>query len=167
MPSLETLIETITDCQITGATRTLVQNRAEPILDEHVVTPLNPVQVSPYILQPNVGSNLIPLGTHEAELLRRLNEMEDLIKRIPGMPTPIKKSSVNLYVDSPFTDNIALVEMPQKFGFSNIKLYNRTTDPDDHIAQYKQRMFTTAIPRDMREACMCKGFRSSLIELAL
>ena len=64
--------------------------------------------------------------------------MEDLIKRIPGMPAPIKKSFVNLYADSPFTDNIALVEMPQKFNFPNIKLYDGTTYPDDHIAQYKQ-----------------------------
>ena len=53
--------------------------------------------------------------------------------------------------------------MPQKFSFPNMKLYGRTTDPDDHIAQYKQQMFTTTILRDLREACICKGFRSSLI----
>ncbi|KAL5563293.1 hypothetical protein UlMin_033040 [Ulmus minor] len=57
--------------------------------------------------------------------------------------------------------------MPRKFSFPNMKLYDGTTDPDDHIAQYKQRMFTTAIPRDLREACMCKGFGSSLIGPAL
>ena len=93
------------------------------------------------------------LRTHEAELQRRLNEMEDLIRRIPGVPAPMKKSSVNSYVDSPFTDNIALVEMPRKFSFPNMKLYDGTIDPDDHIAQYKQRMFTTTILRDLREAC--------------
>ncbi|OVA11543.1 hypothetical protein BVC80_5069g1 [Macleaya cordata] len=48
-----------------------------------------------------------------------------------------------------------------------MKLYDGTTDPDDHIAQYKQRMFTAAIPRDLREVCMCKGFGSSLIGPAL
>ena len=83
------------------------------------------------------------------------------------MPTLIKKSFVNSYADSPFTDNIALVEMPQKFSFPNIKLYEGTTYSDDHIAQYKQRMFTTAILRDLREVCMCKGFGSSLIGPAL
>ena len=93
--------------------------------------------------------------------------MEDLIRRITGIPTPIKKISVNSYADSPFTYNIALVEMPQKFSFPTMKLYEGTTNPDDHIAQYKQRMFTTAIPRDLREVCMCKGFGSSLIGPAL
>ena len=83
------------------------------------------------------------------------------------MPAPIKKSSVNLYVDSLFIDNIALVEMPQKFSFPNMNLYDGTTDPDDHIAQYKQRMSTTTIPRDLREACVCKGFGSNLIGPAL
>ena len=93
--------------------------------------------------------------------------MEDLIRRIPGIPTPIKKSSVNSYMDSPFTVNIALVEMPWKFSFPNMKLYNGTIDLDDHITQYKQIMFTMAIPRDLREACMCKRFASSLIGLDL
>ena len=140
-----------------------MQNRAEPISDEHVVILLNPVQVSSDIQRRNAGSNPIPLKTHDTELQRILNEMEDLIRRIPGMPAPIKKSSFNSYADSSFIDNIALVKMPQKFSFPNIKLYDGTKDPDDHIAQYKQRMFTTAISRDLREACMCKGFGSSLI----
>ena len=93
--------------------------------------------------------------------------MEALIQRIPGMPAPIKKSAVSCYADSPFVDDIALVEMPKKFNFPNMKMFDGTSDPDDHIAQYRQRMFTVAIPRDMREACMCKGFGSSLIGPAL
>ena len=76
----------------------------------------------------------IPSNTHEAELQHQLNEMEDLIRRILGIPAPIKKSSINSYADSPFTDNIALVEMPRKFSFPNMKLYNGTADLDDHIA---------------------------------
>ena len=64
-------------------------------------------------------------------------------------------------------DAIALVEMLAKFSFPSMKLYDGTTDSDDHVSQYKQRMFTIAIPRDLREACMCKGFGSSLISPAL
>ncbi|KAK1563896.1 hypothetical protein Q3G72_034840 [Acer saccharum] len=93
--------------------------------------------------------------------------MEALIQRIPGVPAPIKKSTANSFTDSPFVDAIALIEMPRKFNFPNIKQYEGTTDPDDHIAQYKQRMFTAAIPRDLREACMCKAFGSSLSGSAL
>ncbi|KAL5738133.1 hypothetical protein ACOSP7_030894 [Xanthoceras sorbifolium] len=79
------------------------------------------------------------------------------------MPVLIKKSSINIFVDSPFVDSIALVEMPKKFSFPDMKRYDGTTDPDDHIAQYRQRMFMAAIPSDLQEACMCKGFRCSLI----
>ncbi|KAK0575202.1 hypothetical protein LWI29_035397 [Acer saccharum] len=93
--------------------------------------------------------------------------MEALIQRIPGVPAPIKKSTANSFADSPFVDAIALMEMPKKFNFPNMKQYEGTTDPDDHIAQYKQRMFTAAIPRDLREACMCKAFGSSLSGPAL
>ncbi|XP_057774797.1 uncharacterized protein LOC130993776 [Salvia miltiorrhiza] len=57
--------------------------------------------------------------------------------------------------------------MPRKFNFPHMKMFDGASDPDDHIAQYRQRMFTVAIPRDMREACMCKGFGSSLIGPAL
>ena len=49
------------------------------------------------------------------------------------MPSLIKKRAVNFYVDFLFTDNITLVEMPIKFSFRNMKLYEGTLDPDDHI----------------------------------
>ncbi|KAK2645890.1 hypothetical protein Ddye_021085 [Dipteronia dyeriana] len=88
--------------------------------------------------------------------------MKALIQRIPGVLTPIKKRTVNSFTDSPFVDVITLVEMPRKFNFPNMKQYEGMTNPDDHIAQYKQRIFTAAIPRDLREACMCKAFGSSL-----
>ena len=59
-------------------------------------------------------------------------------------------------------DAIALVEMSKKFVFSLIRMYDDTTDPNDHIASYKQRIFTVAIPRKLCKPCMCKGFGSSL-----
>ena len=88
--------------------------------------------------------------------------MEALIQKISAVPAPIKRSNANSFTDSPFVDAIVLVEMPKKFSFPNMKQYEGTTDSDDHIAQYKQRMFTAAIPRDLREVCMCKAFGSSL-----
>ena len=38
------------------------------------------------------------------------------------------------------------LEMPKKFSFLNMKMYDGMTDPTDHIVSYKQRMFTSAIP---------------------
>lgn len=88
--------------------------------------------------------------------------MEALIQKIPGVPVPTKKSLPHSYVDSPFVDSIALIKMPRKFSFLNMKMYDSTNDPIDHIAYYKQRMFTAAIPLEQREACMCKSFSFSL-----
>ncbi|KAL0886329.1 hypothetical protein Bca101_010312 [Brassica carinata] len=57
--------------------------------------------------------------------------------------------------------------MPRKFSFPSIKTYNGTNDPNDHIAQYKQRMLAVALPKESCEATMCKGFGSTLIGPAL
>ncbi|KAL5850137.1 hypothetical protein ACOSQ4_008150 [Xanthoceras sorbifolium] len=83
------------------------------------------------------------------------------------MPASIRKSSINSFTDSPFVNAIALVEMPRKLSFPNMKQYNGMTDPDDHIAQYRQCIFMVVINRDLQEACMCKEFRSSLVGPAL
>ena len=64
-------------------------------------------------------------------------EMEALIQKILGVLAPIKKSFPHSYADSAFVDSIALVEMPKKFSFLNMKMYEGTTDPTDHIASCK------------------------------
>ena len=57
--------------------------------------------------------------------------------------------------------------MPRKFSFPSIKAYDGTTDLDDHIAQYRQRMLAVALPKGSREATMCKCFSSTLTGPAL
>ncbi|KAF3591350.1 hypothetical protein DY000_02021519 [Brassica cretica] len=48
-----------------------------------------------------------------------------------------------------------------KFSFPSIKVYDGTTDPD------RQRMLAVALPKEWREATMCKGFGSNLTGPAL
>ncbi|KAK3193134.1 hypothetical protein Dsin_024444 [Dipteronia sinensis] len=125
---------------------------------------------TPVSLQSTSNLVTVDTGLHlfaDSKLSHRFTEMEAIIHRIPGVPALIKKSTANSFANSSFVDAIALVEMPRKFNFSNMKQFEGTTDPDDHITQYKQRMLTTAIPRDLREACMCKAFGSSLSGPAL
>lgn len=69
-----------------------------------------------------------------------------MIQKIQGVPTPIKKSLPNSYADSPFVDSITLIERPKKLSFLNMKIYDWTIDPMDHIVSYRQRMFTATIP---------------------
>ena len=95
---------------------------------------------TPVLLQSTLG--LVKSGSDSStianlEFSRRFVEMEALIQRIPGVSALIKRSNVNSFADSPFVDAIALVEIPKKFSFLNIKQYEGTIDLDDHIVQYK------------------------------
>ncbi|KAF2575041.1 hypothetical protein F2Q70_00002755 [Brassica cretica] len=65
----------------------------------------------------------------------RLDAMQSMVKRLPGVAPPIRKSNPESYADTPFTDEITLIEMPWKFSFPSIKAYNGTTNPNDHVAQ--------------------------------
>ena len=47
------------------------------------------------------------------------------------------------------------------------KLYDGTTDPVDHVAQYKQKMWQLPIPASSMEATMCKSFGATLCGPAL
>ncbi|KAF2531224.1 hypothetical protein F2Q70_00030006 [Brassica cretica] len=98
---------------------------------------------------------------------KRFDAMQSMVERLPGVAPPIRRSNPDSYTDTPFAEEIASVEMPRKFSFPNIKMYDGIGDPDDHIAQYKQRMLAVALPKESREATMCKGFGSTLIGPAL
>lgn len=126
-------------------------------------------------LQGTLARGLVPPDTNsigffsfsttpiEKVMANKMAKMEAMIQRIPGVPTPLKKSQPHWYINYPFIDSIALVEMPKKFSFPIMKLYDGTTDPTYHIASYKQCMFIVAIPRELREVYMCKSFGSSLM----
>ena len=61
----------------------------------------------------------------------------DLRAVTPGVPKPLEKATPTSYADSPFVDNIALVETPKRFNVPPMKAYDGSTDPLEHVAQYK------------------------------
>ncbi|KAF3564913.1 hypothetical protein DY000_02015618 [Brassica cretica] len=73
--------------------------------------------------------------------------MQSMVERLPGVAPPIRKSNPVSYADTPFKDEITLNEMPRKFSFPSIKAYDGTTDPNDHVALYRQRMLAVALPK--------------------
>ncbi|KAF3539673.1 hypothetical protein F2Q69_00022702 [Brassica cretica] len=97
----------------------------------------------------------------------RLDAMQSMVERLPRVAPPIRKSNPDSYAETPFTDEITLIEMPRKFSFPSIKAYDGTTDPDDHVAQYRQRMLAVALQKGLREATMCKGLGYTLTGPAL
>ncbi|XP_074302956.1 uncharacterized protein LOC141637296 [Silene latifolia] len=83
------------------------------------------------------------------------------------MPHSLEKAAPDSYADSPFVDAISVVAMPKGFTNPNMTLFNGTTDPFDHVSQYKQRMMIVMVVGHVKEACMCKGFGSTLSGPAL
>ncbi|XP_076912165.1 uncharacterized protein LOC143570390 [Bidens hawaiensis] len=62
---------------------------------------------------------------------------------------------------------ICEVKIPKRFQTPSIKLYDGTTNPEENVAQYRERMEINPIPVNIKEACLCKGFGSTIIGPAL
>ena len=105
--------------------------RPNPTVNQALQTSVTPL--------PTAGSHLSSINDSiEQAVAKRFAEMEAMIQKIPGVPTPIKKSLPHSYANSPFVDSIPLIEIPKKFSFLNMKMYDGTIDLMDHIASYKQ-----------------------------
>ena len=59
---------------------------------------------------------------------------------------------------SPFTRGIEKAKLPKRFHQSIFVMYNRRTDPIEHVSQFKQKMAV----HSQDEALMCRLFPSSL-----
>ncbi|XP_021770693.1 uncharacterized protein LOC110734871 [Chenopodium quinoa] len=55
-----------------------------------------------------------------------------------------------------------MVEVVKRFSMPSMAMYDGTSDPDEHVSFYKQKMMKNSIPRDIREAIRCKGFGATL-----
>lgn len=49
----------------------------------------------------------------------------------------------------------------------HMKLYDGTTYVEEHVAHYYKRMEIITIPHDLKEACLCREFGSTLSRAAL
>ncbi|XP_074288322.1 uncharacterized protein LOC141613482 [Silene latifolia] len=59
------------------------------------------------------------------------------------MPLPMEMAAPKSYADSPFTNDIATVALPKGFNVPTMTLFDGTTDPCEHISQFKQKMMVT------------------------
>nr|XP_043633418.1 uncharacterized protein LOC122604605 [Erigeron canadensis] len=137
-------------------------------VDSAGYNPLGPMpeQPEPYN-DPFAGSQIIMDNVANAYLARELQKIKELISTVPGYHQPIPKADPQMYRVSKFIPAIADVEIPKKFSAPHIKTYDGTTDPEEHVAQYLERMETVPIPIDLTEACLCKGFGATLSGAAL
>ncbi|KAJ9553497.1 hypothetical protein OSB04_017542, partial [Centaurea solstitialis] len=116
------------------------------------VTQTNPAISAPLPRPPPVQQN------HNARIARKL----------PGAAVPVEVEPKTGFQASPYVDEIALMEIPKKYNIPAFTTkYSGITDPVEHVAQYKQLMWTASIPSQYQEACMCKSFGSTLTGAAL
>ncbi|KAK1413102.1 hypothetical protein QVD17_34866 [Tagetes erecta] len=130
-----------------------------------------------------IDEDIIPMGTEEpqagndnafatdpnsvnagisAEVAKELQKIKDMISTVPGIVKPIAEVSTGSLKTSRFIKPICDVEIPKSFQTPKMRLYDGTTDPEEHVAHYRERMEINPIPAGIKEACLCKGFGATL-----
>lgn len=79
----------------------------------------------------------------------------------------IRKSAHDSYADTPFMDEIALIKIPRKFSFTNIRMYDSTDSLENHVVFTSKRMLTIDFQNELRKITMCKDICSTLTGSAL
>ncbi|KAJ9541041.1 hypothetical protein OSB04_027547 [Centaurea solstitialis] len=109
-----------------------------------------------------------PLNVRLKSLEEQNQKLFALLTKLPGAAVPVEVEPKTGFQASPFVDELALVDVPKKYTIPAFATkYSGITDPVEHIAQYKQLMWTVPIPAQYQEVCMCKSFGSTLTGAAL
>ena len=75
-----------------------------------------------------------------------------------GVGTKVMKKALSQISKSSFTRGIEKAKFPRRFHQPMFTMYNRRTDPVEHVSQYKQKM----VVHSQDEALLCRVFPSSL-----
>ncbi|KAI3667466.1 hypothetical protein L6452_42524 [Arctium lappa] len=122
------------------------------------------------------GSGYVPLGVPSgvpvdpvAQRLKLLEEQNErvlsMLAKLPGavVPVDVDVEPRTGFQASPFVDEIALANFPKKYNIPTFTpKYSGVTDPTEHVAQYKQLMWTVSIPHQFQEVYMCNIFEATL-----
>ncbi|XP_076925110.1 uncharacterized protein LOC143587816 [Bidens hawaiensis] len=100
-------------------------------------------------------------------MVKEVQKLKNMISSIPDVVQPILEMTATSTKVLRFALPICDVEIPKRFQNPNMKLYDGTTNPEEHVAQYIERMEIIPISVDLKEACLCKGFGSTLTRLTL
>ncbi|XP_076954024.1 uncharacterized protein LOC143628275 [Bidens hawaiensis] len=99
-------------------------------------------------------------------IARELKKLKDMTSSVTRVIKPIPELSTGSHNISRFAPPICDAEIPKRFT-APMKLYDGSTDLEEHVALYQERMEINPIPERLKEACLCKGFGSTLIGSAL
>ncbi|XP_074278004.1 uncharacterized protein LOC141601609 [Silene latifolia] len=105
--------------------------------------------------------------------VQKLKESESSLKQKLG--DKASGSKLKIQPGTPFSSiirnidfsNFAKIDLPKNFVVPSMRIYDGTTNPQNHVAYYKQRMLVASIPSELLQVCMCKGFGTTLTGPAL
>ncbi|XP_023757545.1 uncharacterized protein LOC111906037 [Lactuca sativa] len=93
-------------------------------------------------------------------MAKELQQLKRMISSVPGVVQPIPEVSPTSHKILIFTPVIADTEVPKRFQMPNMKPCDGTTDPEEHVAQYREAL---SIPNiDMETAV--EAFKNRLKE---
>ncbi|KAJ9561930.1 hypothetical protein OSB04_007090 [Centaurea solstitialis] len=126
----------------------------EPI--SHVPTAATPITHIPNLSNVSGTSSNPPPNDIVDIRLKMLEEqnkaMLALLTKLPGAAVPIEVEPKTGFQASPYIDEIALVDIPKKYNIPAFTpKYSGISDPVEHIAQYKQLLWTVPIPTQFQE----------------
>ena len=85
-------------------------------------------------------------------------QLRKVISSVPGVVQLVPDVSPTSHMISKFVPAIADTKVPKRFQTPNLKPYDGTTDPEEHVAQYRGRMEIIPIPTHVKEAYLFQGF---------
>ncbi|KAD4180068.1 hypothetical protein E3N88_28659 [Mikania micrantha] len=94
------------------------------------------------------------------QVAKEIQKIRDMISSVPGVVKPIPEVPAITHMISRFAPPICDAEIPKRFQTPTMKLYDGTTDPEEHVAQYRERMETNHIPPHLKEAWPDESLRS-------
>lgn len=78
---------------------------------------------------------------------KRNRPLMTLISQLLGAPTPSVIEHRDGYATSPFVENMSKASLSKKLNLPILTVtYDESTDPTEHVTQYKRRMWQASIP---------------------
>lgn len=103
--------------------------------NETFVTPINKDSRNP------VNNNIFTTNTMDhytglrSIMAKELQEYRQMISRVPGVVQPLREVSPTSHRISSFVAAIADTIVPKRFQTANMKPYDETIDPEEHVPQ--------------------------------
>lgn len=82
-----------------------------------------------------------PMGKRMTKIEKQNQRMMKLLSQPPRAPSPTVIEHRGGYIASSFVEKVSKVSLPKKLNLSILTaVYDESTNPTQHVAQYKQRM---------------------------